>query len=800
METERRVKRDLKLEAERLARHEMYKRELAEIQDEINHQRHIIKYHQDDENQKKTLAQQKADLASLKDTTTRVLSAQKSASTMPGSFPPASPPPPPDSSDSSLGVPEGAKQEWEHSKQFEGAKSKPMDELMSMTGLEAVKTEFLAIKQRLDAALRQGISLQDERFSCSMLGNPGTGKTTVARLYAKFLTSIGVIPGSCFKEETGAGLANAGVNGCKRLIDDMLNDGGGVLFIDEAYQLTSGNSYGGGAVLDYLLPQVENLSGKIVFVLAGYNKQMESFFAHNPGFSSRFPVDMKFEDYTDDELLSILALKMHKKYDGRMRCENGTKGLYCRIATRRVGRSRGREGFGNARTIENTLATVARRQATRLARERKAGDTPDDLLFTKEDLIGPEPKETLQKSKAWQDLQKLIGLASVKEAVKSLIDSVVQNYQRELEEQPPIEYTLNKVFLGNPGTGKTTVAKLYGRILVDLGMLSKGEGTWSPFSTITSRSLKALSFTKFSSLATGSCTNRVSVIVKNPSDFVGAVMGESEKLTKGILASTLGKVLVIDEAYGLYGNVGSNADPYKTAVIDTIVAEVQSFPGDDRCVLLLGYKEQMEQMFQNINPGLSRRFPISSAFEFQDFDDDELRKILDLKLKQQGFDATDQSKGVAREILIRARNRPHFGNAGEIDIMLNDAKARHQRRLSRKETSIRAIFDAHDFDEDFDRAERADTNVAKLFSDTVGNEEVVSLLQEYQENVRAMKELGIDPKENIPFNFLFKGPPGTGKTTTAKKMGKVCTLSFRLSAVYVGTRRQCRRLICLSRL
>lgn len=273
-------------------------------------------------------------------------------------------------------------------------------------------------------------------------------------------------------------------------------------------------------------------------------------------------------------------------------------------------------------------------------------------------------------------------------------------------------------------------------------------------------------------------TDNVSVVVKNPSDFVGSVIGESEKLTKGILASSAGKVLVIDEAYGLYGNVGSNADPYKTAVIDTIVAEVQSVPGDDRCVLLLGYKEQMEAMFQNVNPGLSRRFPMSSAFEFEDFDDNELRRILELKLKQQGFGATDQAKGVAKELLNRARNRPNFGNAGEIDIMLDAAKARHQRRLGKKETASATILDARDFDENFDRAERADTNVAKLFADTVGNEEVVSLLQEYQENVRAMKKLGIDPKENIPFNFLFKGPPGTGKTTTAKKMGKVCMSSL----------------------
>lgn len=263
--------------------------------------------------------------------------------------------------------------------------------------------------------------------------------------------------------------------------------------------------------------------------------------------------------------------------------------------------------------------------------------------------------------------------------------------------------------------------------------------------------------------------------MKNPSDFVGAALGQSEQQTKGILAASLGKVLVIDEAYGLYGGggQGSTGDPYKTAVIDTIVAEVQSVPGDDRCVLLLGYKDQMEDMFQNVNPGLSRRFPISSAFEFEDFDDDGMRKILDLKLKQQGYEATDQAKRVAIEILNRARNRPNFGNAGEIDILLDAAKPHHQSRLSSGEAKSAATFDAQDFDENFDRAERSDTNVRALFKGTVGNEAVISLLEGYQETVRIFKSLDEDPRENIPFNFLFRGPPGTGKTTTAKKMGKV---------------------------
>ena len=87
------------------------------------------------------------------------------------------------------------------------------------------------------------------------------------------------------------------------------------------------------------------------------------------------------------------------------------------------------------------------------------------------------------------------------------------------------------------------------------------------------------------------------MVVKTPADFVGNVLGASEANTKGILTSAIGKVLVIDEAYALHsGSSGGTGDPYKAAVIDTIVAEIQSIPGDDRCVLMLGYKVSPDRL------------------------------------------------------------------------------------------------------------------------------------------------------------------------------------------------------------
>ena len=302
------------------------------------------------------------------------------------------------------------------------------------------------------------------------------GKTTVARLYAKFLVKVGALPGDHFIESSGSKLANEGVNGSKAHIEAILKNGGGVFFIDEAYQLVSGNNPGGKAVLDFLLAEIETLTGKVVFVLAGYNKEMEDFFKHNPGIPRRIPLEMKFHDYEDEELRQILCYNINKRYNRNMKVEGGMDGLYLRIVSRRIGRNRGQNGFGNAGEVQNRLAQIARRQAQRLKKERRAQRKPDDNFMTKEDLIGPEPSAVLKNNAAWLKLQKMVGLQEVKQSVRNLLDSLQYNYQRELEEKPIMEYSLNRCFIGSPGTGKTTVAKLYGKILVDIGMLSNGEG------------------------------------------------------------------------------------------------------------------------------------------------------------------------------------------------------------------------------------------------------------------------------------------------------------------------------------
>lgn len=494
-----------------------------------------------------------------------------------------------------------------------------------------------------------------------------------------------------------------------------------MILIDAAHEMVQNGANG---TFNYLMDEVQRLQGQVIFLFAGPLQQMQTFMGLSPSLRSHVPFTFRFDDFTDSELHQILVQRLESKFQGKTCIEGGVNGVFMRILARRIGRGRGSGYFSNARDVHNTLLGVLQRQADRLSQSRRLQEDADNMFLTQTDLIGPPPTSTLENSTAWKKLLGITGLASVKRSVRALITHVQTNYERELAEESLVETSLNKVFLGRPGTSKTTVAKYYAQILAELGLLSNRE-----------------------------------VIVESCYDFIGKSLGHSENLTKAILDSAKGKVLIIDEAYSF-----GRGDRFSEAAIDTIVSEVQATSADDRAVLLLGYKEEMEEMFLKVNPGLARRFPLASAYEFQDFSDEELHSILDQKLQAQGSTASKEAKKVAMEVINRSRNQCNFGNAGEIDILLDRAKAAQQTRLNELEGNSRmsSITEPKglDFDIDCDRRDRAESNIQEEFAESVGADALVAKFQAYRRIAQNSRDMRLDPREQIPFNFIFRGPQG----------------------------------------
>ena len=261
------------------------------------------------------------------------------------------------------------------------------------------------------------------------------------------------------------------------------------------------------------------------------------------------------------------------------------------------------------------------------------------------------------------------------------------------------------------------------------------------------------------------------VVIKTPSDFVGETLGSSEARTRAILASTIGKVLIIDEAYGLGSmtsgsNNGASANPqdsFRAGVIDTIVGEVRGAPGEDRCILLLGYEDKLRDMFQRSNPGLSSRFDYSSPFRFDNFTLDQLMEILDHNMRQQHLKATPEALGTARDVLERASLSPEYGNARAVESCLQAAKKRHQARLQATPTADRDYecqLEPADFDPDFTIKTNGFTDCEQLLRGIV-SKSAVKAISRLQERASMARWTGTHKfRDVVPTNFIFLGPPG----------------------------------------
>ena len=236
-----------------------------------------------------------------------------------------------------------------------------------LVGMESVKSDlrkrvdFLMVNKRREA---RGRKTDNQRMHMAFVGNPGTGKTTVARLYAELLQSSGLLPSNQVVETDRSGLVGEYVGHTEKKTKNVVSKAsGGVLFIDEAYALndrySSSKGFGEEAV-DVLVKEMEDRRDSLVVVFAGYKSPMLDFIGLNPGLRSRIPSIIEFPDYSEDELVEI-AHRISKSRDLLL------EGLAVDRMREVLRLEKDKDGFGNARTVENMLDQAQRNATLRMS-------------------------------------------------------------------------------------------------------------------------------------------------------------------------------------------------------------------------------------------------------------------------------------------------------------------------------------------------------------------------------------------------------------------------------------------------
>ncbi|ETP10987.1 hypothetical protein F441_13483 [Phytophthora nicotianae CJ01A1] len=603
---------------------------------------------------------------------------------------------------------------WESLKSQYGCRSEAMEKLLKLVGLKKVKQA--AVNMFRNAMMLQQLSASQRKknamsFNYCFMGNPGTGKTTVARLFAEILKDSRIRRTNMFVECTAQQLKDDGAAEFRLKLNKA---SGGVLFIDEAYELDPVGDFKGKPIVAELLTAAEDKRDDLSIILAGYEDDIQKkLYAYNDGLPSRFE-EIMFEDFDAKELEVVWdGIAQDRGWEYEKAIAN--------VACRRLARAAGRKGFGNARAVRKLFE-----QAVKEAMARE--DFDRTLKFKTVDLLGDRPSTNPKLQAVLDEVEEKTGWHKIKEEMKKLVQISDENYERELKGQETVPLCLNRLFLGNPGTGKTTCAGYYGRVLKALHFLSNGE-----------------------------------VVKKTAGDFIGSHVGESQTKTSQILDMAKGKVLVIDEAYNLNDNM------YGKQVLDVLVEKVQGTESDDLAVLLIGYEHEMLEMLRTQNPGLMRRFPPQYAFHFEDYTEHELLDILEWNCAKRSVTCPYEVAEALLKQLALQKTQPNFGNAGAVEQLLKHAMGKAMSRPMVNGLTVLTLEDVGVDVSGYKSKEQKDPIqlLDKLYRMDEIKEQLVQLRNQM---IVADREGSGLPEVG---HFVFRGSPGTGKTTVARVMAEI---------------------------
>ncbi|MDJ1134904.1 right-handed parallel beta-helix repeat-containing protein [Streptomyces iconiensis] len=518
----------------------------------------------------------------------------------------------------------------------------PLEELESLVGLADVKHQVRTLINLNQLAQRRaslGMPAPPMSRHLVFSGPPGTGKTTVARLFGGILADLGVLRSGHLVEVSRADLVAQVIGGTAVKTTEAFNEAlGGVLFIDEAYTLLSdskgsGSDFGQEAI-DTLLKLMEDHRDDVVVIAAGYTDQIATFLGSNPGLASRFTRTIEFANYAVDELVTITqSLCAAHRYE----LDPAT----LEALARRYEQMPRDATFGNGRAARRLFEEMVDRQAFRLGSMDNPAEADLSLLLpadVADETAGGDTARSSQDLLA--ELDSMVGLAAVKSEVTDLVNLLDAARRRRAAGLPTPRISHHLVFSGPPGTGKTTIARLYADLLHSLGVLKTGQ-----------------------------------LVEVARADLVGRYVGHTAQLTKEVFERAFGGVLFIDEAYTLTPE-GSGSD-FGQEAVDTLLKLMEDHR-EDVVVIAAGYTSEMRR-FLGSNPGLASRF--SRTVEFEHYSAEELVTIMNMYASHSGYDCPEETLEALRgyvELIPRDRS---FGNARTARQLLESMMTHQARRI-----------------------------------------------------------------------------------------------------------------------
>ncbi|MCM1044214.1 MAG: Hsp70 family protein [Candidatus Gastranaerophilales bacterium] len=629
-----------------------------------------------------------------------------------------------------------------------------LDKLQRLPGLRKVKEEVarkVTYFQYCEKLRREGETPDDEiTLHTLLLGPPGTGKTTVARLIGKIYGSLGILPRSdIFHEVTRADLVAEYAGQTAPKVEKAVKEAlGGVLFLDEAYDLVhsqnGGNDSFGEEALTTLMKYAWDYRDRFMIIMTGYEKEMNEFINVNQGMDRRFPRDnrLHFEDYSDDELYEIFLYMI--KEGGYALDEDAVEPV-----KQLIRRRRSLKGYENAGGVRNTYEGLKQAVAFRIV-EAEAYEK-DKMRTIKREDIDRYMDNSADQDKTLEDyldeLNALTGLQGVKKAVEEKINFLkLQKRRREEGIDKGGAITLHTMFLGAPGTGKTTVARLLGKIYGKMDLLADGN---------------------------------LFIEVKR-SDLVSTIVGGTEKNMEDAVDRAMGGVLFIDEAHKL---VTGEQDEYGKAALATLIPLIENHR-DNLMVIMAGYEDGIREL-KKYDSGLDGRFPNQLLFE--DYTEEELYRIFLYILKKNQFFLDEDAKDAVMELIRRKMRGRDFGNAREmrnlyeklyvaaserIAAMERKADIRELQQITR--TDVESLTDNTDAKQE----KTVEDYLAELDA-MVGLGSVKKKVKEMLVNFRVARKMSKDRGEAVSagsLHMIFEGNAGTGKTTVARLIGKILAL------------------------